>query len=82
LVTRIDEDPSLYDLSHDLREENNLAAQKPQIVKELSDILMTWDAGLLPPPDRTKREPGKKRRPRNRPRISSSPAENGASTSK
>jgi arylsulfatase A-like enzyme len=39
----------LYDLSADVSERRNLAAQKPEIVKHLTDELKSWDSQLVPP---------------------------------
>lgn len=66
LMTGANESLSLYDLSNDVGEENNLASANPEIVQELNDLFMKWDKGLPSPPEREPKKPGKRRRKRNR----------------
>jgi arylsulfatase A-like enzyme len=59
----------LYDLSSDIAEKTNLAAEKPDVLKDLTDALTPWDAQLVKPrwepPRRRKRrkkhKPGKRK---------------------
>ncbi len=41
--------PQLFDLSKDIAEANDLAAQKPDVVKELSNALAKWESQMVPP---------------------------------
>ena len=40
---------ALYDLSSDLREENDLSSQKPQVISRLRDAYERWNARNIPP---------------------------------
>lgn len=42
-------EPELYDLAADVSESKNLAAEKPQIVKELTAAIAEWEKGTIPP---------------------------------
>ena len=57
----------LYDLEADIRESNNLAAQKPELVKELTRLFKNWRAQMAPQ-IRRKRKANGKRPERRRPR--------------
>lgn len=41
--------PQLFDLSKDIGETNDLAADKPDVVKELSGALAKWESQMVPP---------------------------------
>ena len=41
--------PELYDLSHDIGESKDLAAEKPQIVGELVTAIAKWEKDTIPP---------------------------------
>jgi arylsulfatase A-like enzyme len=49
LVKIRDQAPELYDLSNDIGEKTNLAAQKPEVLKELGDALAKWEGELAQP---------------------------------
>lgn len=42
--------PQLYDLSNDIAEQNNLAAQQPQLVTKLMTVLTDWEESHERPP--------------------------------
>ncbi|MCB1275399.1 sulfatase [Prosthecobacter sp.] len=42
-------EPELYDLAADIGETKNLAAEKPEIVKELVGAIAEWEKGTIPP---------------------------------
>ncbi|MEM1294462.1 MAG: sulfatase-like hydrolase/transferase [Verrucomicrobiota bacterium] len=44
------QNPELYDLSTDISEANDLAAQKPELVSELTELVLAWNAAM--PADR------------------------------
>ncbi|MCX8038235.1 MAG: sulfatase-like hydrolase/transferase [Candidatus Sumerlaeia bacterium] len=48
----------LYDLSKDISESNNLAAQHPEKVKELAAAFEKWNAEMVPPLWKTQRAAG------------------------
>ncbi len=41
--------PQLFDLSTDIGEANDLAGQKPEVLKELSDALARWESQMVEP---------------------------------
>jgi arylsulfatase A-like enzyme len=41
--------PELYDLSVDISESKNLAAEKPEVVKELAAAIAEWEKGTIAP---------------------------------
>lgn len=42
-------EPELYDLGADIGESKDLAAEKPEIVKELTAAIAEWEKGTIPP---------------------------------
>ncbi|WP_395718319.1 sulfatase [Prosthecobacter sp.] len=42
-------DPELYDLATDVGESKNLAAEKPEVVKELVSAIAEWEKGTIAP---------------------------------
>lgn len=42
-------EPELYDLGADVSESKNLAAEKPEVVKELTAAIAEWEKGTIPP---------------------------------
>lgn len=42
-------EPELYDLGADIGEAKDLAAEKPEIVKELTAAIAEWEKGTIPP---------------------------------
>ncbi len=41
--------PMLFDLASDISEKTDLAAQRPERVRELLQTWTKWEAGLVPP---------------------------------
>jgi arylsulfatase A-like enzyme len=48
-VRTYDNPPELYDLSNDMGEAKNLAAQQPDVTKRLADAAAEWNKGLVKP---------------------------------
>ena len=42
-------EPELYDLATDVAESKNLAAEKPEVVKELVSAIAEWEKGMIAP---------------------------------
>ena len=42
-------EPELYDLATDIGESKNLAAEKPEVVKELVSAIAEWEKGTIAP---------------------------------
>jgi arylsulfatase A-like enzyme len=42
-------EPELYDLATDVAESKNLAAEKPEVVKELVSAIVEWEKGMIAP---------------------------------
>jgi arylsulfatase A-like enzyme len=42
-------EPELYDLAADIGESKNLAAEKPEVVKELVSAIAEWEKGTIAP---------------------------------
>jgi arylsulfatase A-like enzyme len=49
LLVHPGEAPKLFDLAADVGEKKDLAAEKPELVKDLSGALAKWDAELAKP---------------------------------
>ncbi len=49
LVRRSKAEPELYDLAADVGESKNLAAEKPEVVKEFTAAITEWEKGTIPP---------------------------------
>jgi len=59
----------LYDLEADISEKTDLAAEQPQVLKELKDLYAKWRSQMRKPTSRLKKAKGKDNRARNRPRL-------------
>jgi arylsulfatase A-like enzyme len=56
LVKTDENAPQLFDLDQDIGEKNNLAAQRPEVIRDLTAAFSRWDAQMIEPLWRPRRQ--------------------------